>query len=152
MRETLLDSLARPVFPAPSACPTRTLAATEKPTGNCRARRKWLSREEAPHRGSPGSWGYHVCRRGQLIHDGLSGQLHLADDASQEPCDLIEPPLQAVHQHAGHGQLEERAPLLQALSGPAFSRRQEAGGGRVNSWSLIGLLHSNVPPLHNSSP
>lgn len=62
----------------------------------------------------------------QLIHDGLSCQLHLTDDTGQESCDLIQPPLQTVHQHTGHGQLEEGTPLLQALSGPAFRRRRNA--------------------------
>lgn len=65
---------------------------------------------------------YHVCHGGQLIYDGMRRQLHLADDARQESSDLVQPPLQTVHQHAGDGQFEERAPLLQALSGPAFSR------------------------------
>lgn len=59
---------------------------------------------------------YHVRDRSQLINYGLSPQLNLTDDACQECCDLIQPPLQTMHQHAGDGQLEERTPLLQALS------------------------------------
>lgn len=124
MRETLLDSLARSVFPAPRAFPTRTLAATEKPMGNCRARKKTIKGELDRCRGSLKRRRYHVCYGSQLIHDRLSCQLHLTDDASQESCNLIQPPLQTVHQHTGHGQFEERTPLLQACSGPAFRRRQ----------------------------
>lgn len=123
--------------------------------GKLQGREEKASTESEPAIG----WGcslrrrsYHVGRRGQLIHDRLSRQLHLANDAGQESCNLIEPPLQAVHQHAGDGQFEERAPLLQALSGPAFSRGQNLF--RVNSCSflIIGLLHSDVHPLDNSSP
>lgn len=37
----------------------------------------------------------------------------------EEAPDLIGPPLNAYHEHAGDGQLEEGAPVLQALAGPA---------------------------------
>lgn len=126
MRDTLLDSLARSVFPAPRAFPTRTLAATEKPMGICRARRKTIKGELEQGRGPLRRWRYHICCGSQLMHDGLSCQLHLTDDTGQESCDLIQPPLQTAHQHTGHGQLEEGTPLLQALSGPAFRRRRNA--------------------------
>lgn len=36
----------------------------------------------------------------------------------EEAPDLIGPPLNAYHEHAGDGQLEERAPVLQALKRP----------------------------------
>lgn len=120
----MLDSLAPSVLPAPRAFPTRTLAATEKPMGNCRARKKTIKGELDRCRGSLRRRRYHVCCGSQLIYDRLSCQLHLTDDASQESCNLIQPPLQTVHQHTGNGQFEERTPLLQTLSGPAFRRRQ----------------------------
>lgn len=41
-RETLQDSLAWSVHPAPRAFPTRTLAATEKPIGNCSGSKKGI--------------------------------------------------------------------------------------------------------------
>lgn len=89
------------------------------------ARREWGGSGESSTSVSEGK-PHHVCCGSQLIHDGLSCQLHLTDDTGQESCNLIQPPLQTVHQHAGHGQLEERTPLLQALSGPAFRKRQNA--------------------------
>lgn len=37
---------------------------------------------------------------------------------AQEAPDLVGPPLHAQHEHAGDGQAEEGAPVLQALQGP----------------------------------
>lgn len=58
---------------------------------------------------------YHVSDARQLINHRVRPQLNLTDDACQESCNLIEPPLQTIHQHAGEGQHEERTPLLQAV-------------------------------------
>lgn len=61
---------------------------------------------------------YHVGYNGQLVYDGLGAQLGLADHSRQEASHLEQPPLQAEHEHAGDGQLDEGPPLLQALHGP----------------------------------
>lgn len=61
---------------------------------------------------------YHVGYNGQLVYDGLGAQLGLADHSRQEAPHLEQPPLQAEHEHAGDGQLDEGPPLLQALHGP----------------------------------
>lgn len=45
----------------------------------------------------------------------------------QEASDFVGPPLDAYHQHAGHGQGDEGVPLLEALAGPAWHRRTERG-------------------------
>lgn len=61
---------------------------------------------------------YHVGDNGQLVYDGLGAQLGLADHSRQEASHLEQPPLQAEHEHAGDGQLDEGPPLLHALHGP----------------------------------
>ena len=66
---------------------------------------------------------YHVSQRRQFVNDWLSSQLLFADDAGQESSHLEHPPLQAHHEHAGNGQLDEGSPLLQTLPRPACDTR-----------------------------
>ena len=51
---------------------------------------------------------------------------------AQEAPDLVGPPLDAQHQHAGDGQAEEGAPVLQALPGPACRQDTDAVGCDTN--------------------
>lgn len=41
----------------------------------------------------------------------------------EEAPDFVGPPLDAYHEHAGDGQREEGAPVLQALTGPAWEQK-----------------------------
>lgn len=127
---TLQDSLAFFVSPAPRAFPTRTLAAADSPNGNYR--RAWGKVGGGGSPLAPSSscdartvstyflfFFHHVGDNGQLVDDGLGAQLGLADHSGQEAPHLEQPPLQAQHEHAGDGQVDEGPPLLQALHGPA---------------------------------
>lgn len=63
------------------------------------------------------------------MHDGLSSQFSLTDEASQDSPDFKHPPLQTQHEHARNGHLSEHAPVLQTVQGPTWGAesRQRAG-------------------------
>lgn len=82
---------------------------------------------------------YHENDSRHFISYRLSRQLCFTDDTSQEPCNLIQPPLQTVHQHTGEGQVEEGTPFLQAISRPAWKITE----------GMKGLAKcSHLPSLH----
>lgn len=70
----------------------------------------------------PGLGGWPTTRQGGASELGepptltpTPAPLHTHEEAA----DLVGPPLDAYHEHAGEGQGEEGAPVLQALHGPA---------------------------------
>ena len=58
-------------------------------------------------------------RAGELPVRGRGSPHSTVPRTHEEAPDLVGPPLDAQHQHAGDGQAEEGAPVLQALPGPA---------------------------------
>lgn len=75
------------------------------------------------------NWIYHVQNSNHQMHDGLSSQFILTDEASQDYPDFKRPPLQTQHEHARKGHPKEHAPVLQTVQGPTWGAelRQRAG-------------------------
>ena len=88
--------------------------------GTTKAVSCWFAKEVMLH------WNHHVRQRRQFVNDWLSSQLLLTDEAGQEPSQLEDPPLQAQHEHAGNGQLDEGTPFLQTFLGPTCNPQGSA--------------------------
>lgn len=75
------------------------------------------------------------------MHDGLSSQFSLTDEASQDSPNFKRPPLQTQHEHARNGHLSEHTPVLQTVQGPTWGAESRQRAGKLTF--IIVEMHQN---------